>query len=291
MPEGIIVKGYSGFYYVQAGEQLWECSLRGRFRLHTQDFLPGDRVIISPLKGTKGVIEEVMPRANSLARPPVANVEQVIVVFAAVSPQPDLNLLDRILIQAEAAGVNPVVCLNKADLALSPEIPALVETYQRVGYGVMMVSAKSGRGVGELRQALKGKTSVFAGPSGVGKSSLLNAVHPGLQLRTGEVSAKLRRGRHTTRHVELIPLEGSGLVADTPGFSALDLPPMQRQELTRFFPEILELAPQCKFSTCLHRLEPQCAVKAAVERGMIDNRRYENYLTFLTEVIEQERRF
>ncbi len=291
MSEGIILKGYSGFYYVQAGEKLWECSLRGRFRLHAQDFLPGDRVKISPLKGHKGVIEEVLPRTNALVRPPVANVEQVIVVFALVTPQPDRNLLDRILIQAEAAGVNPVVCFNKADLALPPETDAAVELYRSIGYEVILVSAKSGQGVEELRRVLEGKTSVFAGPSGVGKSSLLNAVHPGLQLKTGEVSAKLRRGRHTTRHVELIPLDGGGLVADTPGFSSLDLPPMQREELSRFFPEFLEHAPQCKFSTCLHRLEPQCAVKAAVELGRIDSKRYADYLAFLTEVIEQERRY
>jgi len=291
MLEGIITKGYSGFYYVHSGVQLWECSLRGRFRLNAQDFLPGDRVKISPLKGTKGVIEEVLPRINSLIRPAIANVDQVVVVSAASEPEPDFNLLDRILIQVDAAKIAPLICINKADLVSPDELEELVKPYQKTGYALIEVSVKSGQGIAELRQVLKDKISVFAGSSGVGKSSLLNAVQPGLELKMGEVSQKLRRGRHTTRHVELLQLEFGGLVADTPGFSSLNLPAMQRQDLAGFFPEIQELAHKCRFTTCVHWQEPQCAVKDGVEQGIINPKRYKNYLSFLSEVIEQERRY
>ncbi|HWJ03917.1 MAG TPA: ribosome small subunit-dependent GTPase A [Verrucomicrobiae bacterium] len=290
MLEGIITKGYSGFYYVQAGTQLWECSLRGRFRLNAQEFLPGDRVKISPVKGTKGVIEEVLPRQNSLVRPTVANVDQAVIVFAASNPEPDLNLLDRILIQVEGAGITPLICFNKADLLGEEELRQLMQVYA-THYTVLATGAKSGLGIEALKQVLNNKVSVFAGPSGVGKSSLLNALQPGLELKMGEVSRKLGRGKHTTRHVELLPLACGGLVADTPGFSSLHLPPMKREELAGYFPEIIELAHLCRFSSCLHNQEPQCAVKEGVERGNINPERYKHYLLFLNEVIEHERRY
>ncbi len=289
--EGIVIKGYSGFYYVQAQATLWECSLRGRFRVHEQDFLPGDRVEISVLKGCKGVIEQVLPRRNSLIRPPIANVEQTVIVLAHHSPEPDLNLLDRLLIQVEEAHVAPVICFNKADTASAHEIKSLESIYGDIGYKVISTGSGTEYGIAALKQELQGKVSVFAGPSGVGKSTLVNAIQPGLALKTGEVSRKLSRGRHTTRHVELLPLEGGGFVADTPGFSSLNLPDMRREELQNFFPELDKLASDCKFSTCLHWQEPQCAVKAGLEQGMIYGGRYANYLLFLQEVIEHERRY
>jgi len=291
MPEGIIVKGYSSFYYVQSESQIWECSLRGRLRLNAQDFLPGDRVRVTVLKGTRGVIEEVLPRSNSLIRPPVSNVNQAVIILALCSPAPDLNLLDRLLIQVEEAKVDPVICFNKVDLVSNPDAHAVSHLYREIGYRVIETSTKSGLGLTELRQVLKDKVSVFAGPSGVGKSTLLNAVQPGLELKTGRVSDRLRRGRHTTRHVELIPLENGGLVADTPGFSALNLPKMKREELPSYFPEMEEQAKHCRFSSCIHWQEPQCGVKDALERGLINHNRYKNYLAFLAEVIEHERRY
>ncbi|HEX3015036.1 MAG TPA: ribosome small subunit-dependent GTPase A, partial [Desulfobacteria bacterium] len=240
MLEGIITKGYSGFYYVFTDGQVKECSLRGRFRHKDVDFLPGDKVLISLLKNGKGVVEEVLPRRNSLLRPTIANVDQVIIVLAIDNPAPDLNLLDRLLIQVEAAGVSPLICFNKIDL-LSSKTENLAVIYRKVGYYTLEVSAHTNKGILDLRKALKDKVSVFAGPSGVGKSSLLNTVQPGVSLKTGDVSQKLRRGRHTTRHVELLHLDGGGLVADTPGFSALSLPVMKRNELAGFFPEMDEL--------------------------------------------------
>lgn len=291
MLEGIITKGYSGFYYVQVQAELWECSLRGRFRINAQDFLPGDRVKISPIKGTKGVIEEVLPRKNFLLRPTIANVDQTVIVLAARSPAPDLNLLDRIIIQVEAAQIEPLILFNKADMVQPGEEQSILRIYQQAGYRTLAVSAKSGQGIPELKGMLSGRISVVAGPSGVGKSTLLNGVQQGLELKTGEVSRKLRRGKHTTRHVELMPLECGGLVADTPGFSSLNLPQMLREELAGYFPEINELAHKCRFSSCMHWQEPQCAVKEGLEQGLISSERYANYITFLAEVIDHERRY
>ncbi len=291
MLEGIITKGYSGFYYVQVQAELWECSLRGRFRVNTQDFLPGDRVRISPLKGNKGVIEQVLTRKNFLTRPAVANVDQAIIVLAARSPEPDLNLLDRIIIQVESAKIYPLILFNKADLLPPGAEPELLGIYSKIGYRILAVSAKTGRGIDELKELLREKISVVAGPSGTGKSTLLNRVQSGLELKTGEVSQKLRRGRHTTRHVELLPLDCGGLVADAPGFSSLNLPQIKREQLAAYFPEIDELAHACRFSSCLHWQEPECAVKAGLQQGTISPKRYENYITFLAEVIEHERRY
>lgn len=293
MPEGIIIKGYSGFYYVQTEERLWECSLRGKFRQKhlAQSFLPGDRVRITPLKGDKGVIEEVLPRQTELVRPPIANVEQGILVFACKDPDPDLNLLDRLLILTSLAGLEAVICFNKADRLTEEERHALAAPYRQAGYSVVEASAKTGLGVEEIRAILKDRVSVFAGPSGVGKSTMLNALEPNLALKTGAVSEKLGRGRHTTRHVELLALRDGGWVADTPGFSSLYLPPMERDQLASCFPEFLPYLGECRFNSCIHKTEPDCSLRAAVEEGKIDKDRYQQYLNFLDEVIANERRY
>lgn len=289
MVEGVVLKGYSGHYYVQEGDNLWECSLRGRFRITKQTFLPGDKVKITCLKDGKGVIEEVLPRQNQLMRPPIANVEQALLVFAIHQPEPNWSLLDRMLILVEASGMTPLICFNKGDLRF-PEDEEILQYYATI-YPLVITSAKKGVGIDKLETLLKDKITVLAGPSGVGKSSLLNGLQPGLALKTGEVSEKIHRGRHTTRHVELMPLQIGGLVADTPGFSSLDLPLMQREELAGFFPEFNQYEGKCKFTGCLHTQEPKCAVIDAVEAGAIFPRRYENYLAFLIEVKAKERRY
>lgn len=290
--EGIIVRGYSGFYYVQVGEKVYECSLRGRYRLTKQDFFTGDRVKIKPVEGKeKGVIEEVLPRQTVLFRPPIANVTQVVIVMALAQPEPDLVLLDRLLVLAEQARIRPVLCFNKMDLAKPQVSQELFNLYQNIGYRVLLTSAKQEIGIEELRDELKGEVTVLAGPSGVGKSSLLNAVQPGLKLKTGEVGKKTQRGRHTTRHVSLIPFKDSGFVADTPGFSRLQLPEMKREELSYYFPEFEPYIHNCKFNSCLHHKEPQCGVKEALAKGEINSRRYEHYLDFLAEVIAKERSY
>ncbi|ATW24691.1 ribosome small subunit-dependent GTPase A [Candidatus Formimonas warabiya] len=291
MEEGILIKGYGGFYYVKVGEKIRECSLRGKFRRLKQNFLPGDRVSISLLDEGKGVIEQVLPRTSELRRPPVANVEQVGVTFALKNPDPDFLLLDRILIMVRHHHLLPLIFFNKVDLVEEGRSDQLVRIYQKAGYPVIKCSTKTGEGIDEIRLLLKDKISVFTGPSGAGKSSLLNAVQQGLSLKTGHVSSKIGRGKHTTRHVELLELDLGGLVADTPGFSVLDMPPMLREDLDSFFPEIRAHAGVCRFHSCLHHQEPDCAVKEAVSAGEIDPGRYQRYLLFLQEVIENERRY
>ncbi|MEW6275780.1 MAG: ribosome small subunit-dependent GTPase A [Bacillota bacterium] len=289
MREGIVIKAYGGFYYVKSGNEICKCVLRGRFRRQGQQVLVGDQVKFRVTEAKSGVIEEVLPRRNVLVRPLVANVEQAILVFAMRDPDPSPFLLDRLLIQARAAQVTPFICFNKADLG-GKEAAELISVYQQAGYPVLVTSAKDKTGLGGLRKILSAGVTVLAGPSGTGKSSLLNALEPGLSLKTREVSTRIRRGRHTTRHVELLTLTGGGLVVDTPGFSSLHLPLMERTELAYFFPEFREYIPECQFTGCLHYKEPGCAVKQAVADLKISPLRYENYLKFLNEVIEQEKR-
>lgn len=291
MLEGVLLKGYSGFYYVFAAEQVWECSLRGRFRIKAQDFLPGDRVRILPKENHQATIEEVLKRRNALNRPTIANVDQALLVFALTSPKPDLNLLDRLLIQVTDAEVEPIIVLTKLDKsAASIDDHEITDVYRKIGYTVFRVSSVTGQGIDEFKRQLAAKVSVLAGPSGSGKSSLFNALSPGKELKVGEISTKSKRGRHTTRHVELMICAG-GLVADTPGFSSLFLPDLKRAELMEYFPEFEEYRYLCRFKSCLHDQEPDCAVKAALASGGISASRYEHYRAYLQEVIEAERRY
>ncbi|MFZ5646535.1 MAG: ribosome small subunit-dependent GTPase A [Bacillota bacterium] len=286
--DGIIVKAYGGFYFVKSGDRVWRCTPRGVFRHRNITPLVGDRVSLIIKGRDQGVVEEVYPRRNSLFRPPVANVDRLVIVFAVKDPDPVLSLLDRFLLQAADEEVQPVICINKIDLA-GGTTPEYVRAYRDAGYTVLLTSAGSGAGIDSLREILREGITVFAGPSGVGKSTLLNAVQPGLSLKTGEVGQKLKRGRHTTRHVELLQLLSGGLVADTPGFSTLFLPELKREELAYFYPEIEKHMGGCRFRGCLHRAEPDCAVKEAVDRNEIDSGRYQRYLEILDEIIGRER--
>ncbi|MGB9802599.1 ribosome small subunit-dependent GTPase A [Desulfofundulus sp.] len=290
LQEGTVVKAYGGHYYIASGREIFDCTLRGRFRREKKQVLVGDRVTFRLEARGYGVIEEIHPRRTTLVRPPVANVDRALIVFAVKDPEPSTFLLDRFLTQAEHAGVRPAICFNKMDLGTEP-VSNIIGAYRRAGYPVVCTSALDGSGLDELRVLLEGHITVFAGPSGVGKSSLLNALVPGLELKTGEISRKLGRGRHTTRHVELLCLPGGGLVADTPGFSSLYLPEMKREELGEYYPEFLTYRDGCRFTGCLHFQEPDCAVKKAVEAGEIAAFRYENYLRLLKEVMEMERRY
>lgn len=296
MIEGVLLKGYGGFYYVYAEDQVWECSLRGRFRVKDQDFLPGDQVKILPVEQDKATIESVKPRRNALSRPTIANVDQALLVFAMTSPKPDLNLLDRLLVQVTYAEIEPILIFTKLDkfkeaaLITGVEEHTLTDVYRKIGYTVFEVSNETGQGVEEVGARLKEKISVLAGPSGAGKSSLFNALSPGKKLKTGELSLKSKRGRHTTRHVELMVCAG-GLVADTPGFSSLFIPAMKRAELAECFPEFVQRRRQCRFNSCIHDKEPDCAIKEGLETGEISPYRYEHYLIFLQEVIAAERKY
>jgi ribosome biogenesis GTPase len=289
---GILLKGYAGFYYVKTDSEILECSLRGRHRLSKQTFLAGDKVKVTNLGGGKGALEEVLPRTTELSRPPVANVDQVVIVMSIMNPPPDLMLMDRLLFVINHAGLKPIICWNKIDLYQEKSQQLfLPDMYGNIGYLSFPVSAKTGAGIDKLREELQNRISVMAGPSGAGKSSLLNAVQPGLSLKTAQLSEKSQRGRHTTRHVELLCIGLGGLVADTPGFNRLDLPQVKREEVAYFFPEMLELLNRCRFSSCLHRQEPGCAVILAVHNGHIQESRYRHYLEFLNECIEKERRY
>ena len=287
MREGLIIKGYGGFYFIKSGEETWCCRGRGRLR-REQSPLPGDRVFFTPLEQGEGVIESIQPRKNSLPRPPIANVDQVILLVSLAGPEPDLKLLDRSLVLCELKGLGVLICFNKVDLVDSEQGKELDKIYRSAGYQTILTSALYGTGLQNLRQVLAGKVSVLSGPSGAGKSTLLNALDPKFSLATGEISRKSKRGKHTTRYVELLPV-GEGFVADTPGFSSLELPPMKRAELSRCFPEIYQFAGQCRFYDCVHINEPDCEVKNALEKGVISSTRYQDYQQFLEEVINKER--
>lgn len=290
--EGTIIKGYSGFYYVLVDGNIYTCSLRGKFRLkeNSRIFLPGDRVLFTVIQGDKGVIEDVLPRRNELLRPPIANVDQVLLVFALASPDPDFSLIDRLLVLAYHAGITPVIIWNKADIVSPVQVEEVKSVYEQCVDQQVTVSSKHGQGIEKVQELLQDRISVLAGPSGAGKSTLLNAVCPGFALKTGDVSEKIGRGRHTTRHVELLTLPSGALVADTPGFSTLYLPDIPADKLGMYFPEMASFLDRCRFSTCQHNAEPDCAIKDAVERGIIHRQRYRHYLLFLQELIERERR-
>ncbi|WP_418790477.1 ribosome small subunit-dependent GTPase A [Phosphitispora sp. TUW77] len=291
MLQGTVIRAYSGFYYVEIDKEVWECRLRGKFRLLKQNVLPGDRVKVQDGGGKTGVIEEILPRVTVLERPQVANVDQVLIVFACASPDPQTDLTDRMLVHAEAAGLLPIICFNKTDLVGPKIINSLKSIYDNIGYKVLFTSTITGEGIGELRNCLKGRLTVFAGPSGAGKSSLLNAVYPGFELKTGQVSKKIGRGRHTTRYAELLELEPDSLVVDTPGFSNLYMPEMDNKNLGEMFPEFMLYAEKCRFNGCLHKAEPDCAVKEALHQGKISPERYKHYVVFLEELESREKKY
>ncbi|MDD2200895.1 MAG: ribosome small subunit-dependent GTPase A [Firmicutes bacterium] len=270
-------------------EETLPCVARGNVKRREEGVAVGDRVRISR-EGDAGVVEDVLPRRTYLIRPNVANVDQAIVVVAATQPDPNPYFLDRFLVLVERARLDAVICINKVDLAEPESLGWLLELYSRIGYKAIHTSARTGKGIEALAALLAGKTSVFAGPSGVGKSALLNMVQPGHDLAEGELSAKIRRGKHTTREVMLIPLGAGGFVADTPGFSSLDITDITPRELTQAFPEFAQLTLECRFVGCLHDREPDCAVKDGVDSGMVDAGRYSHYLRFLEELREAEKR-
>ncbi|WP_404358710.1 ribosome small subunit-dependent GTPase A [Cytobacillus firmus] len=293
MPEGKIIKAIAGFYYVLSGNETIQCRGRGVFRKNKVTPLVGDEVVFQAESNTEGYILEVKERKNELIRPPIANVDQAILVFSAVEPGFSTSLLDRFLVLVEFNHIKPLICITKIDLADENEyreIQQYASDYRKVGYDVLLTSSETEEGVKDLMPYLEGEISVFAGQSGVGKSSLLNVLRPDLELKTNDISSHLGRGKHTTRHVELIEV-GKGLVADTPGFSSLEFTDIELEDLNYCFPEIQEKSELCKFRGCLHMAEPKCAVKAACENGEIPSYRYEHYKTFLQEIKDRKPRY
>lgn len=284
--EGKIIRGVGGFYYVHAEGKVYECRAKGIFRKDGIRPLPGDLAEIAVLDETesKGNLERILPRKNALIRPAVANVDQAMVIFAFESPKPNFNLLDRFLVTMEKNGIPPVILFNKKDLAREGQQEEILRRYVNTGYTMLFVSAKRGEELWRVRTVLKGKTTTVAGPSGVGKSSLINRLQTAERLQTGEISEKIERGRHTTRHTQLLPVEENTYILDTPGFSSIELFDLRKEELGDLFPEIASRADGCRFAGCSHLTEPDCAVKEALERGEISEGRYENYRLFYEEL-------
>lgn len=293
MPEGKIVKALSGFYYVLHNEELTQCRGRGVFRKNKITPLVGDEVVFQAENDREGYILEVKERKNELVRPPIANVDQAILVFSAVEPDFSTVLLDRFLVLIEFNHIEPLICITKMDLATANQkqkIAVFAEEYKTAGYEVILTSSETEAGIEQLNPHVENKISVFAGQSGVGKSSLLNVLRPGLELKTNHISSHLGRGKHTTRHVELIKI-GNGLIADTPGFSSLEFNNIDAEDLTACFPELQNASQNCKFRGCLHVTEPKCGVKQEVESGGIPAYRYEHYLDFLQEIKDRKPRY
>jgi len=286
MLQGKIIKGIGGFYYVDTENGVYECRARGIFRKEKITPLVGDRVKMSIVdeESKKGVVEEIDKRDTELIRPPIANVDKALIVFAVKNPKPHLSLLDRFIVLAEKENLEIVIVLTKADLDDDNTLEKITSIYELSGYKVIPVSNKTKLNINAIKEELKDSVVVFAGPSGVGKSSLLNEIDENFKLQTGEVSDKIKRGKHTTRHAELLKLECGGMVADTPGFSSLTLDDIDENELKEYFIEFEE-HDECKFgSRCIHENEPSCAVKEAVKNGEISKKRYDSYIQLLNEI-------
>lgn len=293
MLNGRIMKGIGGFYYVDTEQGLYECRARGIFRKNKQIPLVGDRVKISVVEEEKkiGVVEEIDKRETELIRPPISNIEKALIVFAVKNPTPHLSLLDRFIVLAERENLEIVIILTKIDLDDDNTFEKIKNIYEPCGYKVIGVSNLEKKNIDKVKEELKDNTVVFAGPSGVGKSSLLNEIDKNFKLKTGDVSDKIKRGKHTTRHAELFELEFGGMVADTPGFSSLTLDDIEDIDLKDYFIEF-DNYDDCKFgSRCIHQNEPNCAVKEAVENGEIPKERYESYIQLLNEIRQGKRRY
>ena len=283
--QGKIIKGIAGFYYVHNGEHIYECKAKGVFRKDNMKPLVGDDCIIEVIDEEKklGNISEILDRKNSLIRPNVANVDQALVIFALVKPEPNFNLLDRFLILMKQNDVPCIIAFNKTDLADDETLERTRQIYKDSSHQLIFTCAKKNEGIEDIRRALKGKTTTVAGPSGVGKSTLINLIQDNKKMETGAISEKIDRGKHTTRHSELIALDDNSYIFDTPGFSSLSLFDINKEELAGFYPEFALYEKDCRFDNCVHKNEPVCGVKQAVDNGLISRVRYENYLLLLSE--------
>ncbi len=291
MTEGIIIKGVGGFYYVSTASGVYECRARGIFRKENIKPMVGDKVKIQIIddKKKKGNVEVIEERKNSLIRPRVSNVDQAVIVFAAASPNINLDLLDRFIVLVEEQELEAVICINKIDLDKEEKYKEIAKLYQDAGYEVICLCAEKGENVDKLRDALTNKISVFAGPSGVGKSSLINCLNPDFKLETGEVSAKIERGRHTTRHAQLMELFEASYIVDSPGFSSLYLDHIDKDKLKYYFREFETYNDTCYYNGCSHTHEPDCSVKARVGNE-ISKERYDRYVSLYNELAEERKK-
>ncbi|MGL5416626.1 MAG: ribosome small subunit-dependent GTPase A [Clostridium sp.] len=281
--KGKILKGIGGFYYIKTEDEIIECKARGNFRYKGLKPMVGDEVEIV-IENGKGRIEKIYDRTSELIRPTVSNVNLAFVVFAVKNPDLNFDLLNRFLVLCESNNIKAIVCLNKVDLVSEEEKNELKEKINEIGYEVLFIRAKEGIGLEKLKEGIKGNVTVLCGPSGAGKSTLINKLTDREHMETGEVSEKLGRGKHTTRHSELIEVE-DGYIVDTPGFSTLDITFIDKEKLKEYFPDFYEYNNSCKYRGCIHYKEPDCAVKKAVEEGKINKFRYEFYIRTLEEIL------
>lgn len=290
--QGKIIRGIAGFYYVHTADGVYECKARGVFRKDNRKPLAGDDVLMDVVdpEEKKGNIVELLERKSELIRPAVANVDQALVIFAVMNPEPNFNLLDRFLILMAQQGLPCVICFNKADLDQEGKAQEAYEIYKNSGCKILVFSAKEGKGTEELEALLKGKTTTVAGPSGVGKSTLINSLQKSVVMETGAVSEKIKRGKHTTRHTELIAIDKDTYILDTPGFSSLGLFDLEKEDLAGFYPEFVPFEKYCRFGGCSHISEPDCGVKEALQESKISPVRYENYC-LLYEELKQKKRY
>ncbi len=289
--QGKIIKGIAGFYYIYANHSVYECKAKGIFRNQKVKPLVGDNVEISVIDAENkiGNIDEILPRYSELIRPAVANVDQALVVFAAASPEPNWNLLDRFLVMMEKQNIPVVICFNKMDLIDEDRFQQYKKIYEKSGYEVISASTYEAHGMDVIFRILSGKTTALAGPSGVGKSSIMNMLNPDANMDTGVISKKIERGKHTTRHSEIIPVGEDTYLVDTPGFSSIYFYDMDPEELKDYYKEFVEYEPFCKFGGCNHMGERECGIKEAVENGEIAHSRYENYRSFFEELKDKRR--
>lgn len=285
--QGKIVKGISGFYYVHVvGTGIYECKAKGVFRNRKVKPLVGDNVEIVVLDEEKriGNVEEILPRKNELIRPAVSNIDMALVIFAAAKPDPNFNLLDRFLCMMEYQKVPVTICFNKCDLVSEDEKEKLQQIYAPAEYEILFTSVKTGENIDNLKALLADKTTTVAGPSGVGKSSLINELQTSVRMQTGAISDKIGRGKHTTRHSEIISIGQDTYIMDTPGFSSMDLPGFEKEDLWTCYPEFVPYEPECRFIGCSHIGEPDCGVKNALAEGKISQVRYDNYVMLYEEM-------
>lgn len=288
--EGLVIKGIGGFYYVDTGSDIIEAKGRGIFKKDGITLAVGDRVGLEIIDDAekKGIINSIYPRKNQFIRPPIVNVDTFVVVFAASKPKPNLVLVDKFLVMAQMHGVEAIICINKSDL-VSPEVLAEYRAIYENIYPVITVSARTGEGMEELKYSISAKTAALAGPSGVGKSTILNYLIPHANMETGSISEKTKRGKHTTRHVEIFKADGGGRIFDTPGFTSFEIMEAEEDDLMHFYPDIERYSGKCYFDNCRHLKEPQCAVREALNEGKIHRLRYESYAANMEEIRNRRR--